>query len=324
MEQYEKIIELLDKERLSEDEQKNLSEIVKSDKDAARIIAVYKSIKINLPNVMHIDTEMIGDFILFQNGELPDDTIIPVLLDKIKSHLKNCLECGEIYNTLREEFVEVTNHIDKNIVKDEQSFKTNSPLTSFAINKFSPFKYAYATIAVLAVVYLSLFTISFISTPDYNKNIFSGKEDGFYVTRGRTSVTFQKGLDALQKDSYDDAINYFEIDIEEHSQQSSIFYTHFISGLTYLKSAESSFLGMFQSFDEEKVNRAILNLNLSVEKNLSGNYDNLNLDAYYYLGRAYLLLENFERAKEQLSIVIASKGRFYKEAAELITTLEKN
>jgi tetratricopeptide (TPR) repeat protein len=324
MEKYEKIIELLDKEKLTKDEQNYLSEFVNSDKDATRLEAVYKSIKTNMPKIAHIDSEMIGDFILYENGELSEDAMIPLLADKIKLHLKNCLECGEEYESLKEEFDDVTNHIEKNILKDDKSYRTKSLLPAFAANNFSSFKYVFTIFVVFAVAYLGLFTFSSISTPDYNKNIFSGKEDGFYVTRGRTSFTFQKGLDAVQKESYDDAIKYFELDIEEHAHQGSIFYTHFITGLTYLKSAESSFIGMFQSFDKEKVNKAVTNLNLSVEKNISGNYDNLNLDAHYYLGRSYLLLEDFEKAKDQLTIVIESKGKFYNEAAELISTLEKN
>jgi tetratricopeptide (TPR) repeat protein len=273
---------------------------------------------------MHIDAEMIGDFILYESGELTDDYLIPILAEKIKMHLKGCLKCQEEYQALQNEFKEVTSFVEKNIVKDEKSFSTKSFPSAFALNKISSFKYAITTIAVFAVVYLSLFTISSITTPDYNKNIFSGREDGFYVTRGRTSVAFQKGLDAIQKGSYDDAIDYFGEDIEKHSEQSSIFYTYFITGLTYFKLAESNFIGMFQSFDEEKLNRAILNLKLSIQKNTSGNYDNLNLDAHYHLGRAYLLLENVKEAKEQLSKVIESKGKFYNEAVELIRTVEKN
>ncbi|NNG27407.1 MAG: hypothetical protein HKM87_07765, partial [Ignavibacteriaceae bacterium] len=252
MEKIEKIIELIEKESLTTKEQSYLDRTIKSDNDAARLVALYNSIKTNLPHVMHLDTELIGDFILYKNEQLPDDAIIPLLTDKIEVHLKNCLVCNEEYLTLQKEYDDVADHLEKTIKKEKRSGETKSTFSSFAINNFSNFRYAFATIAILGIIYLGLFTVSNVTTPDYNKNIFSTKENGFYVTRGRTSITFQKALDAVQNENYDEAINLFEKDIEEHSNQSSIFYAHFITGLTYLKSAESSFLGMFQSFDTDK------------------------------------------------------------------------
>ena len=288
------------------------------------MVALYNSLKTNLPNIIHLDTELIGDFVLYKNEQLPDDTIIPILADKIEFHLKNCLVCNEEYKILQNEYDDVAEHLEKTIEEKEQSDETKSFFSSFALNNFSSFRYAFSTIVILGIIYLGLFTVSNFTTPDYNKNIFSTNENGFYVTRGRTSVTFQKGLDAVQKGNYDEAINLFEKDIEDHPHQSSIFYAHFITGLTYLKSAESSFLGMFQSFDNEKVKHAIENLRIAIEKNSSGNYDNLNLDAHYYLGRAYLLLGEINIAKEELAIVVESKGKYYNEAKMLIEDLAKN
>ena len=81
---------------------------------------------------------------------------------------------------------------------------------------------------------------------------------------------------------------------------------------------------MFPSYDADKLNYSIENLNTSIEKNSSGNYNNLKLDAHYYLGRSYLLLENYDKAKEELNIVITLKGKFYNEAKELVTLPEMN
>jgi tetratricopeptide (TPR) repeat protein len=324
MENYERIIELLEKEILTSEEQNYLNGILHSDKEAARLVAVYNSLKTNIPNASHLNTEEIGDFILYKNDELPDDAIIPLLTDKIKSHLENCPICSEEYQILKKEYDEVGVLLEKTIKKEEKQYDPKSFSLESTIKKFSALKYAFATVAALAVIYFGLFVTSSIITPDYSESIFNVNDNSFYITRGRTSVTFQKGLDAAQKENFEDAINFFELDIKENSNESSIFYTHFITGLTYLKSAESSFLDMFKSFDEEKVNMAIENFNISIKKNTSGNYENLNLDAHYYLGRAYLLLENLEKAKMHLSIVIESKGKFYNNAKTLIEELGKN
>ena len=324
MEKHDKIIELLEKEFQTADEQKYLDEIVQSDKDSARLVAVYNSLKANIPSAMHLDTEMIGDFILYENGELPDDAVIPVLADKIKLHLKNCLICSEEYQILQKEYDDVRSHLEKTIKKPEKPYESKSLLTAFTVKKFSAFRYAFTTMAVFAVIYFGLFTVSSITTPDYSKNIFSVSDNGFYVTRGRTSVTFQKGLDAAENGNYDEALKYITEDINAHSGESSIFYSYFTIGLTYLKSAEKDFFGLFPSYDDKKVNLAIKNLYTSIEKNSSGNYDNLKLDAHYYLGRAYLLIENYSKAKEELNIVISLKGKFYNEAIDLIELPEMN
>ena len=51
--------------------------------------------------------------------------------------------------------------------------------------------------------------------------------------------------------------------------------------MTYLKAAESNFLGLFTSYDKENVNLAIANLKESIDKNNSGDYESLKLDSYY-------------------------------------------
>lgn len=324
MEKHFKIFELLEKEFLTADEQKYLDDIIHSDTDSSRLISVYKNLKTELPNLVHLDTEIIGDYILYENNELPGDPVIPLLAEKIRSHLKNCLVCNEEYQILRDEFRDVGNHLERRFEKGEKPFDSKSILPSITNKKLSSFRYAVATIAVVAVIYFGLFFMSYITTPRYSQNIFSAKDNSLYVTRGRTSVSFQKGLNAADKGNYDEALIYFEEDIKKHSNESSIFYSYFITGLTYLKSAEKDFLGMFPSYDANKINHSIVYLNTSIEKNTTGNYDNLKLDAHYYLGRAYLLLENYDKAKEELDIVISSKGRFYNEAKELITMPEMN
>ncbi len=324
MDKHIKIIDLLDKDFLTEDEQNYLNEVIHSDEDSASLVAIYNNLKTNLPNTTHLDTELLGEFILYEKNELGDDRIIPLLAAKMKSHLKNCLVCDEEYQKLIKEYEKVGVHLKETIKKKVTQNSIKPKISTIIVEKFSTFRYVYATVAVLAVLYLGLFTISSISTPDYTKNIFSDDDNGLYMTRGRTSVLFQKGLDAADRGHYDEALNYFEEDIIEHSSESSIFYSHFITGLIYLKSAEKDFLGLFLSYDVEKINHAIENLNTSIEKNTSGNYDNLKLDAHYYLGRSYLLLENYDKAKEELNIVITLKGKFYNQAKELVSLPEMN
>ena len=112
--------------------------------------------------------------------------------------------------------------------------------------------------------------------------------------------------------------------IIEHQNEKSIFYSHYILGITYLKASESDFIGLFKSYDQENINLAIANLKESIYKNNSGDYESLKLDSHYFLGRSYLLIDSTDVAKDNFRKVIDGKGKYFKEAADILTTLEKN
>ena len=322
MEQYEKIIELIEKVNLSPEEEKYLNDSIESDKDIKRLTEVHMNLKSGLNDSIHFDLDLLTSYILYEKGNVPDDKIVPLIADKIKLHLDNCLKCREEYEILEADYTDVKEYL-KNTFDDDNK-ENHKLIPSFLSQNITKYRFAFTTAITLVFLYVGMFAVSAIITPDYKKNFFTEKNEDFYLTRGRTSISFQKGLDAIDKGNYSDAINYLNLDIEKHNNESSIFYSNYILGNTYLKAAESDFLGMFISFDEDKVQHAIENLKTSIEKNTSGSYENLNLDANYYIGRAYLLLNDTDSAKKHLEIVLNKKGRFYNEAETLIEAMEKN
>ena len=163
-----------------------------------------------------------------------------------------------------------------------------------------------------------------ITTPYYEHNIFVQGDDDFYTTRGRTSVFFQQGLNSIENKNYEAAIKYLNEDIIENKNDKSIFYSYYIIGITYLKAAESDFVGLFKSFDKQDVKLAISNLRESIDRNNSGDYENLKLDSYYFIGRAYLLIKDNDSARSSLQKVIDGKGKFSIESQKLIEQMEKN
>jgi len=179
-------------------------------------------------------------------------------------------------------------------------------------------------LTILIIGYVGLFSISSITTPYYEKNVFAQGEDEFYTTRGRTSVLFQQGLNSIENGEYEKAIKFLNEDILENKNDRSIFYSYYIIGITYLKAAESDFVGLFKSFDKQDVNLAISNLRESIDKNNSGDYENLKLDSYYYIGRAYLLIEDADSARSGFQKVIDGKGKFAIDSKNLIDQMEKN
>jgi len=325
MEKIDKILELLERKNLTETEIKLLEEFANSDEEIRSFIVVYRSLNSSLDSSEHLPPDLLSSYILFEMGDEPDNKLIPYIRQKIKSHLEVCSVCRNEYNLLINEYKDIKDHVNKSIVKNT---KTTVEETKISLpgnfTRSSSFRYTFATLAILIVGYFGLFLISSSITPDYKKNIFAENQDDFYKTRGRTSSLFQLGLSSIEKGDYNDAIQYLSDDIREHQNEKSIFYSYYIVGITYLKAAESDFIGLFKSFDKGNVNLAIANLKESIDKNNSGDYESLKLDSYYYIGRAYLLIDDENSATSNFRKVVDGKGRYFKEAVELIEQMEKN
>ena len=322
MENYEKILDLLQKSSemdLSADEENQLQSLLKSDREAVQIADTYNKLKVKM-TAFHPDEEMLASYLMYENGEQIDDKSIPLLSEKIKLHLSECSSCKNIYESLRTDYNEVSEFVGKRFSVNDSSKKSKPDFIFSAFISKSSFRYAFASLLIAGFVYLGLLTFSTLQTPDYAKNFFTN-EDEFYVTRGRTSLAFQKGLDAIENKNWDEAIKSLNEDIAGNSGESSIFYSHYVLGLTYLRSADSDFLGLFKTYDQAKVRLAVNNLEKTIALNISGNFENINLDANYYLGKAYLLLEDFEEAKTHLLYVVNKKGGLYKDAEVLLNSI---
>ena len=324
MEKLEKILELLEKSSdvgLTAEEEITLKTLTESDAESGDFAELYNSLKKHLPASFHPDEELLASYIMLENGEESENRILPLLSDKIKQHIVNCSECRAIYDTIKKEYDDVNEYVTKRFLNSDPDNILKPKANVFSLFKsYSGFRYAFAAVLLIGFVYLGLYTASTISTPEYVQQ-FSNDEDEFYVTRGRTSLLFQKGLDAIENKKWDEAVNYLNEDIMNHESEGSIFYSHYVLGLTYLKYSSSDFLGLFKSFDKEKVQLAINSLSKSIEKNKSGNYENVNLDAHYYLGTAYMLLDDFNSAEKHLQVVVNDRGRFYKDAQRLINSI---
>ncbi len=325
MEKLDKILELLGKGSLSEEEQKLLKHFTDSDKEIKSFIGSYKTLSKSLSTSGHLPTDLIASYVLFERGDDPENKLAALLNSKIKAHLAECSSCREEYKMLSREFSDISEHVEKALHSEQISSVEKETILPISIfGRSSTFRYAFATLSILIIAYVGLFFISSGLIPDYKKNIFSNEWEDVYKTRGRTSPLFQKGLDAIDNKEYNKAIEFLSQDIIDHQNERSIFYTHYILGITYLKVSEKDFIGLFKSYDKENVNFAIANLKESIDKNNSGDYESLKLDSYYYLGRAYLLTDSTDAAAVNFRKVIDGKGRFSDEASELLISLEKN
>lgn len=322
MNEIDKILELLDKEELSESEKTELQNLISTQPDSEKIIKTYNGLKNLHSKNSHIDEMILGEYVLYKNNMLENESTILLLQGKIEKHLRKCNKCTEVFKTLNAEYSEADSFIEQTLVDIPMAPQKDELKSGFS-RRFSTFRIAFASIAVLAFIYIGMFAASSFLVPDYKRHAISESERNFYNTRGRTSELFQKSLSAIESKNLNEAIKLLEEDIAVNQNDASIFYSHFILGVTYIQSSESSFLGTFKSFDKEKVEKGIDNLKKSIKLNTSGRYENLNLDAHYFIGRGYMLIDDYNSAIQHFEQVVENKGSYYKKAEDMLSKISK-
>jgi hypothetical protein len=265
----------------------------------------------------HPTNEELGNYILYKNciDPLEDKSIIK-LAPKIELHLRKCSACNQLFLDLNNEYADLDNFMSKEIV----GFKiTPEPVIAHR-TPFNLKKYSIALITI-CFLYLASFTASEFLTPKYYKYTVLDNRSNLYEIRGRVSNDFQESLKALENKDYHSAVNWLNQDIISSTGNETIFYSHYILGLTYLQLSKSEFLGLFPSYDQANVKMGISSLNKALDLNNSGKYHNINLDIYFYLGKADLMLNNKSGAKEYLSKVVNEKGSYLSEAKYILEGL---
>lgn len=318
MNEFDKIIELLDKDSITQAEKTLLNEMIEADPEAKKISQAYLQLKKSLKRNEHIDEELMAEYVLYKNN-LSSERVIILLSKMVEDHIRKCVPCENLFKELNAEYVEVDTFLGKSLSQQTNQERPAVQKGLFLFNNFKAAKYAFASIAAVVVLYLGLFAVSSLTTPDYKKSFVDDTD--LYATRGRTSELFQRGLDAIDRKDYDSAIRFLNEDVVKNQNDGSIFYTYFILGITYVDKSERDFLGLFKSFNKEDVKKGIANFEQSIELNNSGKFDNLNLDAHYFIGKSYLMINETESAKKHLQIVIDGKGSFYKNAEDIIKVL---
>ena len=318
------IINLLDKEERSEIEQEFLDLEYSENPEIKNFVDTYTKFENIFRSTGHIDMEILAEFILYYNGDLDIAEYIPNITDKIEDHLTNCSHCNNEYINLNKEYQQTDEFISISIpdkIKDDIEFE--KPPTIFSRIKRANYKTFLTAIILLIITYSGMKLTSDFSTPFYKVNIFSFPELMDSTENIRNTSEFLEGMNFIRNKKYDKAIDHLLNDIIIDTIPGTIFYTHLILGLTYLKSAESIFLGTFKSYNHVRVDEGIENLLMTIRINNDSTYDSLNTKAHYYIAKGYLALDEIEPAKDQLRIVVRKRGLFYEDALEILRTFKK-
>jgi hypothetical protein len=314
MKNINEILEYLEKDKLTPDEETQLNNFTKDDSEAKEFVDTYRKIKIAAKEITVND---LSDYILHKNGLEPENPGFHKKIPAIEAKLRSDKEFEEEFKLLNEEYNEVDSFLTAS-VDNSDAGKMAAP-ARHAKNNYAV--YAFASVLIIGIVYALLLIVSNLTTPEYYQYASLDDKTEFYVTRGRMTDDFQNSLKALEERDYEKAIVHLNSDIANNPGDETIFYTHYILGLSYLETAEKSFLGLFTSYDNERAAAALDNFLISIEKNKSGRFHNVNLDAYFYAAKASLMLDLKEDAINYLYKVVEEKGSKSAEAEIIINEL---
>jgi len=322
MNNFEKIIELLQKEDLTTVEQTLLNSLLENDPEARKLFNVYNKVG-KAFQVSHISYDELRDYVLIKNGMEPEEKFDFSRTQGIENHLIECPICTKEFKVLNEEFSDIQNFVSSSInrVPLEKSELTQN---RFLKQQFSPWLYPVFAVFILGFLYLSLFVISDFTTPNNYVHASLDDESEFYITRGRGTDEFQQSIAAIENENFEEAITYLKKDIDQNPEDETIFYTYYVLGLTQLETAESRFagLGLFPSFDKTKAKQTLDNFKICTEKNTSGRFPDITYNAYFYSAKANLMIDDIESAKKYLQLVIDNKGSKMLEAQNMLNELE--
>ena len=315
-EKIEKILDILSKEKPTEEELKILESELESNSELKKYKTVYELAR-SIVSDSHIDDDLIAEYVLFSHESKLSDEKLRRLMPKIETHIQSCDECKATFVHYSAEYSEVDQFVQSKFESNSETSQSGKTRLFSLLN----YRSAISTAAAVILIYFSLFTISELTTPGF-KNLDSVPSISDYSSsRGRASAEFQRGIDALRRNAFNEAILYLQTDIRSNPEDETLFYTHYVLGLVYLKSSERTFAGLFPSFDDDQIDNAISSFEKSIELNKLRAFANIKFNTYYFLGKAFILKENFTNAKKYLRLSIESRSEYSAEAAKLLNSI---
>ena len=316
----QKIIDFLTSDNLSIDQIEQFRKEYKDDPEFLSLVKIMDSLTY-LAKEAHLDSDTIAEYALYLNGDHSKESEITPIIPRIEKHIQSCSQCRAEFELLNSELNEVDEFITDNIRPQEKEVPKQN---IFFINplQHKAFRYTFAAAASLIIMFSSLFVASNISTPKYVQMVNQFDTSNFNTTRGRNSENFSMAVNELEKENYEKAITLFKNDISNNQKDITIFYTYYILGITYMQTAHTDFLGMFDSYDQSKLAKAESSFKQAIALNSSGLFENVKYNSYFYLGESYLLQENFEQAEIFLTKAIESGSEYSSMARELLSTIK--
>jgi len=321
MEKFEKVINILEREVIPYEDKEYLKRIATEDIDIKNFISIHSKLKHIFNSSCHLDMEILAEFILYYDGDLEAAEYIPQITEKIEDHLAECSVCNNLYLNFSKKFQQVDNFVT-NAINDDEDYEIQENLPVISKTRSTNFRATLTAFILLIIAYFGMMITSYYSTPSYKINIFEFDTINNSLIQIRDTEFYNQGLTAFKKDDYDGAIGLLMEDIILNQNDGTIFYSHFLLGIAYIKSSENNILGTFKSYDHLRVNEGIQNLLIFIEKNEGDANERASIDAHYYIAKAYLSIDAIDEAKTHLQIVMEKRGKYYSDAVEILNVIE--
>lgn len=332
---------------LSRSEQQAIKQHIGSCSDCRKQFREMQTITVGLKqsvSASHIDDDLLTRYGIYRSDpDGPDYDGRQLTGDEIagvENHLETCRICAQKVEQIEHEFREIDAFLERAGVPALQ-LKAASPTprvavriarlghtiisgakTFFSLPKLQLYPVAaVACAAVVALIWISPFFRS--NEYPYLKlaaiDAKSASIGGF--VRGDADMLLSDGLYAFDQGQYEIAIERLQRFIDEHPDNPNWFYAHYLSGVANLSLAKSDFLGRFHDVEPERVDRAIGHLQVAVQTT-----DNLRVqeNAYWFIGKAHLMLQHSEQAKSAFQKVIAMQGERADAARQMISEMAKS
>jgi hypothetical protein len=95
MENSDKLLELLQKEKLTGKEQQQLYIQIQNDPELAKLFNTYKKIENTVKYNTHLSGNDISEYIFYKNGLAGDNSNIITFIPRIEEHLRTSKKCEE-------------------------------------------------------------------------------------------------------------------------------------------------------------------------------------------------------------------------------------
>lgn len=256
----------------------------------------------------------------------------------IETHVQTCLDCRQKVEQVTQEFREIDAYLEQagvpetkiNIAMAKTSARKKSSgvremIASLADRIFAlPKLQLYpATAAAFALVLILVWVSPLFRGSEFQyykvASIDPKTEIAGAYLRGDVEQDFSDGLFAFDQGQYNFAIEKLEKFITVNPGSPNRSHAGYITGVASLAIAKSDFIGRFHAIDDDLVYRAIEYFQAAIQ---STNNLRIQENAYWFLGKAYLMLQNSDQAKTSFQKVIALQGDRAGAARRLMAELE--
>jgi len=261
----------------------------------------------------------------------PDNKLTDNEKALIEKEISNNPEVSEYIDFLQKSYTELYQDLGESAFGDITFQGKHAPERKiFRRFNYSLVRYPIAAAATVLLIMFSLTLISDVITPSYYSVIDQGLDIKLSVTRSEPALAISMGKALFNQTKYTEAIHQFKDgfykSLEQQDQRSSALSTYYL-GLTHLKNAKQSTMGLFPRYHLTQLDSAFKYLEISRRV-----LDLLFIKEELYLALAIVetlrftmthLEEHYLNAEKYLSFIIERNREGSKLALSLLNTLKK-